>query len=334
MATTPEQYTLIGHRPSALDQAFYCGQSAELNAKHGAGRAALLGSAFHAACSGSSNSQHLRSLLTIDERNQLDQMHSPLPITVNGVELVYADAAKELPVGLTLDGQYAESGEVLTAGTLDLAWTFRHGEQRTVYVADIKKRTANVENGPDSLQLAAYGLAFASKVQADYLCMGLWDATDAFWLWGELVDMEWDAPALFERVKAAALNRGEYVTGRHCMSCYACLHCPEQVLPAIAQQTELAALTDGSITPDNAPKLLRLATMMEETGKQARMLLKMYAKHGGIVRENGKVWGPSMRRGRESVSVKAVRDAFGDKADKVIKVGESFEVFAWTKEKP
>lgn len=330
MPSTPEQYILLGHRPSALDQAFWCGRSAALNAEHGAGRSALLSSAFHAACSSSPDAQRLRSLLTVDERNELDKMHAPLPITVNGVELVYEQATKELPVGLTMDGQYAAEGEVLTAGTLDLAWTFRHGEQRTVYVGDIKRHV----HSEHELQLAAYGLAFASKVQADYLCLGLWDATDAIWSWGELIDMEWDAAPLFERVKAAALNRGEYVTGRHCLNCYAALHCPEQVLPAIVKQTELAALTDGSITPENAPQLLRLATAMEETGAQAKKLLKMYAKQGGIVREHGKVWGPSMRKGRESVSVARVREVFGEQADKAITRGEPYEVYAWTKEKP
>ena len=43
---------MSGHRPSALNTAELCGLSAILGAKHGAGRAAACGTAFHALCEG------------------------------------------------------------------------------------------------------------------------------------------------------------------------------------------------------------------------------------------------------------------------------------------
>lgn len=331
MPDTPDRYTLIGNRPSTLGMALYCGQSPRLGAELNVSlRSGAMSTFAHAVFSGDPKALDLKVSLTPEEIAEVNTWHAPLPIEVNGRRLVYADAVKELPVGLTMDGRYAESGEVLTGGTLDLAWLY----EDVAYVGDLKKSTYRVSDGPDSLQLAAYGLAFASKVGATHLALGLWDLTEGFWTWGNLIDLEWDGPALFQQVKVAALNRGGFATGPHCRSCFSRMRCPAHLLPATeaVKESPLKVFSEPTeITNENAARYLQLALSMRDVSDLAMETLKVWAlEHGGI-RDGAKVWAPQERNGRESVSVKDVREALGSDADRIVRRGKPYTVFDWRK---
>lgn len=327
MPVTPSQFKLLGNRPSKLDNALMCGASAA-DPLDVSGRAALMGTYFHAVCEGSPEALNLSNLLTREERDEVNQWHAPLPITLDGVELNYGQAEHELELGLTMDGCHAPSGEVLTAGTADMAWHI--GD--TAYVGDIKKRTESVLAGADSLQLAAYGLAYADKVRASTLRVGLWDATEGFWLWGPELDMQWDAPALFELVKAAALNPTDrFTTGAHCRGCYRRLRCDAHVLPPVLARTELAALTTDGINAENAAELARVVFAGIDVFTQARETLKAYVAQGGEIRDGKRIWRPSERQGRESVSVRELRAKLGAGAEEFIKRGAAYSQFDWVK---
>jgi hypothetical protein len=327
MPATPEQFTLLGHRPSHLDRTLMCG-AAGADPIDKSGRAALMGTYFHAVCEQSPGALELVNLLMKEERDEVNGWSAPLPITLDGVELNYGYAEHEVELGLTTEGKYAASGEVLTGGTADMVWHLNG----TVYVGDIKKRTESVFEGAESLQLTAYGLAAADKYKARTLRCGLWDATEAFWLWGNPIDMEWDAPALFELVKAAALNpKDRYTTGAHCRGCYRRLRCDAHVLPPVLQRTELAALTQDGITPENVAELARVVFAGIDVFNQARETLKAYVLQGGEIRDGKRVWRSSTRKGRESVSVKDLRAGLGDQAEGFIKRGQDYEQFDWVK---
>ncbi len=326
MPATPEQFTLLGHRPSKLDSTRFCGASGK-DPIDQAGRAALMGTYFHAVCEGNApEALNLAQLLTPDERDETNSWTAPLPCVLDGVELNYGHALHELALGLTMDGRYADSGDVLTGGTTHMAWHIAS----TAYIGDIKKRTDSIIDGAETLQLAAYGLAFADKVGAEKLRCGLWDATEGFWLWSREFDLEWDGPALFESVKAAALNPPDrYTTGAHCRGCYRRLRCEAHVLPPVLRKTELAALTEDGITQENIAELATVVFAGLDVYEKARDTLKAAVAQGIELRDGNRVWAPSERRGRESVDIKALRAELGDKAERFIKRGSPYSVFDW-----
>lgn len=329
MPATPEQFQLMGHRPSKLDVTLLCG-AAGADPIDTTGRAALMGSYFHAMCSNDqAEMDRYANLLTKEELDDTKNWSAPLPITLDDNNLVYGNAQHELAVGLTVDGHYAASGEVLTGGTLDMAWSF--GD--IAYIGDIKKRTASVIEGADSLQLMAYGLAFADMVGATALRCGLWDATEAFWIWSEPIDLFWDGPAILEKIRTAALNPPtQFTTGAHCRSCYRRMRCEAHLLPVTLKGTELGALTEEGITsPEKATELALLAFTMRDISDKAIDTLKAYVLQGGEIRDGNRIYSPSERQGRESVSVKDLRAGLGQDAEQFIKKGQPYTQFDWRK---
>lgn len=335
-------YKLTGARPSALPVARFCGQAAGLSSKYGTGRAAKMGTAFHALCADAPDKHDRLKELSTEERAELNSWHWPTPIEVAGVKLVYADAEKEFEVGLNENGEFVRPGtvdkpaEAITAGTVDLCWVKEVHGAKVAFVGDLKKTHWAASDGPESLQLVAYALAVAARDDVDYFAMGIWDCTEGEWLWSELYD-RWslDTAALLSTVLFAAQNQGEYTTGVHCKSCYGRLHCPEYALPASLANTRLAKFTDGNITTDNAVELALFVGAAKDIILRAEDTLKEWAKRNGGIHDpqTRKVWAPVRMTGRETADIPQLKKDLGAGAAKYLRQGSPYEQMRWLKER-
>lgn len=317
-----------GHRISSLPLAEFCPQAPVLGDKYGAGRAAAVSTAFHAICAGDPDTERALAALTDDERAELEDWHKPAPFAFNGLQYAYSDARTETEVELPLPGGRVALGHV------DMWW---HAVDGLVIVGDIKRSKWTVPTPPaQSLQLAGYGLALCHKLGADSFLPRIWAAKEGEWIGEEVVCLDsLEGYRLQERVEHAATHVGQAATGPHCDSCWQSSHCPEYLLPAALGEAnpDLAALSDPDTTPEAMARALEACKAMETLAsagiKQARLWAQ---KHGGI-QSGDKVWGPGKREGRETVSVKRVRELAPELADKLITRGKSFDVYQWRKVK-
>lgn len=324
-----------GNRLSLLDQARYCGQAPLLSSEHGVGRYATLSRAFHAMCAGEPDAEHLTDLLDESELETLRRLHRPTDVDVHDATLTYAEAEKEVPVGLGHFGEYVdpEDEERLTQGTLDFAWLKRVNGHKVAYVADIKLSEWTASADPNSLQLAGYAMAYADKMGADYYVTGVFHAIEGTWHWGEMVDpMGPEAARALRQIKAAVENIGEgYVTGPHCRTCYGRMHCPEHLLPAMNTGTPLDELSEGEPSQEAALEAILHAKRLEDAAKKLKDFAQEYVRRNGPIEDpqSGKRYLMTMTKGRESVSVKDLRAALGDEANKYIKRGKPYPRFIW-----
>lgn len=329
-------------RMSALPISEKCGGSARLSAQHGAGRAAAMSKAFHASCADAPGSAHLVAALSPAERDEIAKWKRPVDIAVNEWCLLdYASSEKELEVGLDSWGEYASASDsdLLSLGHLDFAWVRELNGMRVAFVADIKKSIWTTPDGPDSLQLHAYGRAYAKLHNCAAYCTGIWAATEGEWLWS--MDMVMlDGPtgrALWSRIAYAAQNEGEFSMGDHCKNCYARLHCPEYMLPPAAASTELAPFVgaNGAVTADIAVNLLRLCKRAKDTADQVIDEIEERVRRGElhVVDNDGKEYRPIKMPGKESVNLEKLQTLLPERAREFIKVGQPYDQFRWLKAK-
>lgn len=325
-------YQLRGNRISALPVSQYCGLSAKLGAEHGAGRAAAMSSAFHARAAGAPDAKEKMARLTTKEQNEISLWKTPTPITVFGHELTYEAADKEQPVGLTVAGEWADSGEVVTCGTLDFAWVV----DDCAYVADMKK-TQWASSGPDSLQLLCYGYAWAKKHGLPRFCVGIWLIEEAEWRWSSTVySVEgFDSLDLWEHIVYAALNTtGEASFGPHCSDCYSRLHCPEYVLPAALADSKLSPATLGGAIDDpiKLGEMLAYIRRVEAIIERAKDHAKEAVRRGLVVVDptTGETLKAIACKGRESLNQSKLFAAMPD-ATKFIERGDSYSQMRWVK---
>lgn len=311
------------NRMSSLPVAERCGAAGELLQTTGSGRSAVMSSAFHAVASGSPEADEKLMLLTADERAEIARWSAPVDVTIEGATLRYQDADKELLVAIDEYGDFCEpcptclgQGSIsstpcsecdatgardggpcpITVGHLDFAWCVR--EHDSVYVGDIKRSHFTTAEGPLSLQLLAYGTAYAAKMRCTKLHTAIWSATEHSYDWSHAIDLSsWsgEREEILRRIRFASKNRGKASPGPHCSECYASGHCPEHLLPG----ADLAAASDGAlepytepggITPETAPALLHRYIAAKELLAKAKSALELYAdQHGGIACED-KVW--------------------------------------------
>ncbi len=328
------RYIMSGVRISGLPVSQYCGLSAQLGAEHGAGRAAAMSSAFHAQASGDPTAKEKLARLTPKEADTIALWKTPIPVTVLGRELTYADAAKEKPVGLTITGEWADEGEVVTCGTLDFAWDLPEAD--CVAVADMKK-TQWASSGPDSLQLLAYGYAWAKKMGRSKFCVGLWLIEEAEWRWSPTVYSVdgFDSLDLWERIVYAALNStGEASFGDHCSNCYGRLHCPEYTAPASLIDTWLNPVTVGGAIDDAAKlgEMLSMIRRVEPLIEKAKETAKEAVRRGLVVSDpaTGETLKAIACKGRESLNQSRLFAAIPE-ATKYIERGNDFTQMRWTK---
>lgn len=321
-------------RASLLGVAFYCGLASRLNGERGAGRAAAMGTAFHGTCEGKPDAL---DSLDESEQDEVRKWEKPTDIQVSPeVTLRYADAAKETPVAIDSRFRPLPYGHLfaLTQGTADLHWLV--GD--CVYIADIKKSEFTVLEGPDSLQVMAYGMMLVAKYRklgAKRFVPGLWHATEGTWAWLDRMieegSDEWKA--LKKRIRYAANNDGgEASTGAHCRQCWARTHCPEYLLPAALAEASpaLKPFTDGGEPPtdEQALEALLVAQGMAELAKQVQDNVRAYVTAGGRVQQDNKRYLPVICKGRKSLNKKLLAEAVGSLSQFETK-GAPYEQWKW-----
>lgn len=323
-------------RMSALPIAERCGTAARLSAQHGAGRPAAMSKAFHALCCSSPEAFRLMASLAPIEREEVSTWKKPATVQVNDwCELTYDSATKELEVGLDWMGEFAAAEEdAITWGHLDFAWVREIEGVRVAFVADIKKSVWTTPDGPDSLQIHAYGRAFAKKVDASAYVTGIWAAKEGKWLWDtEIIHLSGPkAQEIWGRIAYAAENDSEASTGPHCGQCYARIHCPEYLLPAVVCSALATEIASGGLSEDDANRLaLDWAERAEELAGRVKENLREKVRRGLTVIQDGegRVWGPVPMPGRESVDLAKLK-AHHD-GPSFIKRGEPYEQFRWRK---
>lgn len=325
-------------RPSNLGVAEFCPRAVELNEQSGISRAAIISTAWHAKLAGNDT---LIGELHPEERKEVATYGTPTTAYaaapdythgVNGIELTYESAEKELHVKVW------ERDDLITEGTLDFAWVRDVGGQRWAFVADLKRNTWAIPDGPDCLQLAAYGHAYAALRGCVGYTPGLWSGTDSEWSWGQPVDLTSpEALDLWLRLKRAAKNDHRlktkeddkrFVTGAHCGACYGRQRCPEYAALAWVGDSAVNVEVD-EIT---AARWLMKAKAMTELAERITDNVKVFCERGGVVKDptTGKVYLPTVTSGRESLDKEALLKAHPD-AKQFWRKGKPGKMFTWKK---
>lgn len=293
-----------------------------------------MSSAFHADCADAPEAKRLLAALSPAEREDVLSWQKPATVMVNDCLLDYSSAEKELEVGLDVFGDFtAIVEEAIAWGHLDFAWVREVQGLRVAYVADIKKSIWTTPDGPDSLQLHAYGRAFAKKHGCDAYCTGIWAAEEGEWLWSmDIVMLDGPAgQAMWSRIAFAATHEGEFSYGDHCRACYAREHCPEWMLPPEAAFTSLApfAIDKLTITSDIANKLLLESKRAKEMAEYVTKEIQELVRRGAIevFDKDGKRYAPVQCKGKESADIDKVREL----APEAIKRGAPYDRFMFLK---
>jgi hypothetical protein len=316
------------NRMSALDVSRYCPAAGRLSEQYGAGVAAAVGRAFHARIAKDPTWEDMVARLPDAQRSEVLALYAPpdvlsIPVGYGTVNVPMADAEHELEV--TID--VGDLVPVQCVGHLDLAW---HVDDLAV-VVDLKRTRWACPEGPASLQLQAYGLAYALRHECSLYVPAIWDCTEGELLPGKVTKVE-EGP--FGAIESAALNtEGEAVTGDHCRHCYARMHCPEYILPGALATTTLGPAATGAIqSNEDALRCLRVKESMDDLSKVVEKNLKVWCeRNGGIVDEKaGKVWRPTTTNGRLGFSKEAAI-ADGVDVDKYMVRGKAFDTYRWTK---
>lgn len=319
-------------RPSALPVAEFCPVSAELSAQSGISREAIMSTAWHAKLAGN---DALIGALHPEDRKEVSSWGSPTDAKVGDVLLDYASAEKELHV------QVFERDSLLTEGTLDFAWVREVAGRRWAFVADLKRSTWAVPDGPETLQLAAYGHAYANLRNCDGYTPGLWSGTDEEWSWGTPVDLTSpEALDLWLRLKRASRNdrrligdpdKRRPVTGAHCKNCYGRMRCDDWRSLWLDFELDGVVELGSSPTPEEAARALLAANSMAEHSERLLDSVKTYIARGGTVKDptTGKVFLPTLCKGKKSLD----QDALAKVVDlsKFQKQGKPYERFDWRK---
>lgn len=331
-------------RPSSLGVAEFCPRATELSEQSGISRSAIMSSAWHAKLAGNDT---LIGELHPEERKEVATYGTPSPAKVTldndtWLGLDYESAEKELHV------QLFERDVLITEGTLDFAWVRTVAGRKWAFVADLKRSTWAIPDGPDCLQLAAYGHAYANLRGCDGYTPGLWSGTDSEWSWGKPVELSSpEALDLWLRLKRSSRNdyrlipenkpdQRRFVTGAHCGSCYGRQMCPEYAvlsyLPGEDEELTGKFVSQYEVREDNASSILLHAKAMAEAAERLIDNVKVFCDRGGVVKDpaTGKVYLPTVTSGRESLDKEALLKAYPD-AKSFWRKGKPGKMFSWRK---
>lgn len=320
---------MTGHRMSALPMAQLCGKSAHLGKRLGAGRSAVMGSAFHALCSGI-DAQTWSGRLTDEELAEIRTWKKPEPFTMHGGVYVYGAADIEAEVSIR------ENGEAVTVGHLDMRWHGKHSNGRPlVIIGDIKR--SHFTAHPDSLQLLAYAYASATQLTRNdwslpppIIVAGIWSATEGTWRWGKEYDLSdpFVDDRISSQIRAAATAPDEATIGEHCASCYSRLHCPEWYAPMVEG---LEGFREGErLTAQQAEAWLLKLKAVEDTAERLRKNIQAQSKAiGGFQRDDGKRYLPVLVDGRKTFDSKAFAADFPELHAQYTKHGAPHERWTW-----
>jgi hypothetical protein len=329
----------MGNRMSSLPIAQFCGMAPRLSPESGAGRPAAVSSAFHALCANTEDAPKLFALLTLEEQRDMLSWQRPSTIVLEDpsgpVVLDYASAEKELTLALDAEGNAVDEHDpsAITVGHMDFGWVREVGGHRVAYVADLKKSAFTATDGPDSLQLIAYGFAYAALRGCSHFACGIFVLETGEWTWGGMVDLYDLQTALhWQRVRHAALNEStEYATGAHCRGCWQRTVCKAHTLRGL-EGTALAGLSTG-ITRDNALDMLLMLQAAKDLVEKGTENLKEWARqNGGITNEDGtKVYKPVPTKGRKGFDAERFQIEHPDLAKQYETRGKGTAQFRWVK---
>jgi len=335
--------TYQNHRMSALPFTQYCAKAGHLSGDY-SGSSARLSTAFHMMTAKTDRWEEFVARLSDEDEAEIKTWKIPAEVDLgNGTVLRYEDAEKEVAMGLTADLGYCDinSAKAVTRGHMDHGWVVDYGGERWVYCPDIKRSEWTVVDGPKSLQIAAYGFAFAAKHDADVFVPGIWAATEGTYWWGEPVRLaSVEAIRLGKRVLAAAQNvpskDNMYTLGAHCTGCYGRERCPSYLIPMEHANSTLGPFAanrlDKPLTPEEALNILILAKRAKETVEVVEREVKERVRRGlkVIDPQTGLQYGVVHSRGREGLS-KALIEAAGLDPAKFMERGKEFDSFRWVK---
>lgn len=333
---------MLGNRMSVTPFSVYCGGVAGLSAKHGAGRPAAMSKAAHAKFAGAPEAHRLLSMLSDEERRIVESWQTPTTLVYStAVMLDYESAEKEVELGLDEYGNYAapEDARCISVGHMDMGWIKEvplddTTSMRVAFAADIKKTSYTVQEGAESLQLHAYGFAYASKNDCHAYCPGLWFAEEGHWQWASemVVPYEPRGLDLWERLYHAIMNtNGEFNTGVHCRGCYQRLHCPEHAM-ALASIDHWSAVDMTELDAQGRGALLLKVQAASEMLDKMKGNLQELARRGVEVRADGKRYLPIQMPGRKSLDQAKLQDSLGPELEKFYKIGAPYDQFRWKKD--
>lgn len=313
-------------RCSALPVLQYCAKATAHDT--GSARAAAMGTAFHALCSGDSRASDLLDLLSPAEAEEVKSWKRPATVELqHHVQLRYEDAQVEVPMGADAEGNYCDINDeraVLT-GHADMYWR----DHDTIYLGDIKKTRWGVTEGTNSLQLHAYALILCAKHGSSFYKIGIWVAEEGEWIWGDMIDAQSMAAFRKWAVIQAILDRettDEYSTGPHCRDCYSRLRCPAYMVEG---KVPVINVPPEEVTNELALDAIATAQRLENMSNALKDFAQAWGKRNGGIRDgNGKVYRPINMPGKETGNVKALKEAG---LLQYVKRGLSFEQWRWVK---
>lgn len=320
----------MGNRMSSFPVAVHCGLSAKLGETHGASLAALQSSAYHARMAGliSGNASEYEKLwprLTTEMREECEGWSPPNDFSLYGVDYSYKDALVEFGVTLYSDGTGvlgevpSEEWEEYSIGHVDMAWEGEAEGRKIVVIGDAKR--TRFTSSLSSLQLDAYGWAYASAVGADGYIAGIWVLADSEWAWRNQVVWldDLDSGDIAQRLMAAMRNTDTAITGEHCSQCYSRGVCPEYLIPAgtlvrsidgDTPNTAFEAFETG-ITAENAKDAYELVCRAEKLVTSMRAQVKAYAlESGGFGIGRGMEYSPSKYTPPPSIDTKKLKSEY------------------------
>lgn len=325
-------------RFSSLPIRQLCGKAHTLDL--GAGRAAAISTAFHARMAALEDPKHKPAAdaalakLTQSERDELDDWKPVEPLEYGFARLKYGAGGvpfiAESPFALKRDGSPCDKGDpdAMVEGTPDMVWNLGG----VVVIGDIKK--TRFASRPDSLQLHGYGFAVAKMLGAKGYALAIWIAEEARWWLGPTVMLDTDEADLIwlDIVHASTHEATEFSTGSHCFDCWGRLRCPAHMV-ATDDGLVVPGTDSPTPTPDVLVDMLVRAKRFEDLAESIKSYCKAHVRQNGPIHDGkGKVWKGIATAGRESTSVKKVREVFGKDAEVCITKGEGSESFRWVKE--
>jgi hypothetical protein len=337
-------------RSSSLDIGRHCPLAPRLADQYpGAGRSALLSSAFHANMAGAPDARERYDRLLPEEVADLNSWNKPLELELNADpiwrtphtppsreagRLTLQNSEREIPLGISAEGRIVPHGDrdALIEGHPDMMWL--HGG--VAYVGDIKRSRWTVDNPPETLQLLSYGFMAAEYFDATAFCVGIWAAIEGEWIWGPIREtfLDDETDQLWQTILATAQNPStEPVQGIHCRNCYQRQHCPQWQV-RLAHADDLVKKTATvDLTDEDAVRLYIMRKQLKEYQEFIEEQMKSYVNTrrptGFLDSETGSVYRPRPRRGKEYASVSELRRELGEDAEKYIHRAKTSLFWDW-----
>jgi CRISPR/Cas system-associated exonuclease Cas4 (RecB family) len=333
-------------RISSLPVAEYCAMADKIGADVASVNAAR-STCFHAYCE---TGRWPESVNNLPEQDFAEIQRWKKPTVLvhkdgdNLVRLEYKDSIKETRVSLDKDFNFVETrdgilpGEieneypnVMCSGTADMAWHIP--SLNLVVVEDIKSSVFAVKSREKSLQLHAYGIAFAKKLGAKYYKVGIWDATDGKHYMGTVIDVDsWECEEYKERIRTACNNVGDkFTTGTHCGGCWKREICPSHIVK-LPDDSQFAKVFGPNPTVEDIRQALVEVNKAKTILKKVTDIAEGWAdRHGGIPSEDGsKIFKARLRSGRTSLDKGAIMSELGlNSLDKFEKQGNDYAAYDW-----